>query len=46
MEKRNKIIYWVATTLLCLGMLGSVISQILHVKEMNELIAHLANNKL
>lgn len=40
MEKRNKIIYWVATALLSFGMLGSGISQILHVKEMNELIAH------
>lgn len=40
MEKRNKIIYWVSTGLLSVGMLGSGISQILHVKEMNELIAH------
>lgn len=40
MEKRNKIIYWAATLLLSVGMLGSGISQILHVKEMNELIAH------
>jgi uncharacterized membrane protein len=40
MTKRNKIIYWVATALLSFGMLGSGISQILHVKEMNELIAH------
>jgi uncharacterized membrane protein len=40
MEKRNKIIYWVATALLCFGMTASGISQILHLKEMNELIAH------
>lgn len=41
MEKRNKIIYWVATALLCFGMTASGISQILHLKEMNELISHL-----
>jgi uncharacterized membrane protein len=40
MEKRNKIIYWIATALLCFGMLASGISQILHVKEMDELIIH------
>ena len=40
MEKRKKIIYWVATALLSFGMLGSGISQILHLKEMNELITH------
>lgn len=39
MEKRNKIIYWVATTLLCAGMTGSGISQILHLNDMNELTA-------
>jgi uncharacterized membrane protein len=40
MTKRNIIIYWVATALLSFGMLGSGISQILHVKEMDELITH------
>lgn len=40
MEKRNKIIYWVSTALLCFGMLGSGISQLLQIKEMNELISH------
>ncbi len=40
MEKRNKIIYWVATALLCFGMTASGISQILHVKEMSDLITH------
>ena len=40
MEKRNKIIYWIATALLCFGMTASGISQILHLKEMNELISH------
>jgi uncharacterized membrane protein YphA (DoxX/SURF4 family) len=39
MEKRNKIIYWVATALLCAGMTGSGISQILHLNDMNELIS-------
>ncbi len=37
---RNKVIYWVATGLLSVGMLGSGISQLLHVKEMDELITH------
>jgi uncharacterized membrane protein len=40
MEKRNKIIYWITTALLCFGMTASGISQILHLKEMNELITH------
>jgi hypothetical protein len=38
--KTSKIIYWVATSLLAFGMLASGISQILHLKEMNELITH------
>ena len=37
---KNKIIYWTATALLSFGMLGSGISQILHVKEMDEIIIH------
>lgn len=41
MEKRNKIIYWTFTALLCFGMTASGISQILHLKEMNEIITHL-----
>jgi uncharacterized membrane protein len=40
MKNRNKIIYWISTALLSFGMLGSGISQVLHVKEMNELITH------
>jgi uncharacterized membrane protein len=40
MTKRNKIIYWVATGLLAFGMLASGLSQLFHVKEMNELITH------
>ena len=40
MKNTNKIIYWTATALLSFGMLGSGISQLLHVKEMDELITH------
>src|SRR3989344_581739 len=36
----HKIIYWLATGLLSIGMLGSGFAQILHVKEMDELITH------
>ena len=39
--KRNKIIYWIATGLLCLGMLGSGIAQIIRAKEMVGIITHL-----
>ena len=41
MTKRNKIIYWIATGLLCLGMLGSGIAQIIRAKEMVGIIKHL-----
>lgn len=41
MEKRNKIIYWVATGLLALGMLASGLQQIFQTKEMVELIVPL-----
>ena len=34
MEKRNKIIYWVCTALVCFGMLGSGVQQILRTSEM------------
>jgi len=40
MKKSKIIVYWISTILLSFGMLGSGISQILHVKEMNELITH------
>jgi uncharacterized membrane protein len=40
MKNTNKIIYWVATVLLSVGMLGSGIAQLLHQKEMKELISH------
>ena len=39
--KRNKIIYWIATGLLCSGMLGSGIAQIIRAKEMVGIITHL-----
>ena len=41
MEKRNKIIYWVATALLAFGMLISGLQQILHAKEMTDMVVHL-----
>lgn len=41
MEKRNKIIYWVATALLALGMLGSGLQQIFRTKQMVDLITPL-----
>jgi uncharacterized membrane protein len=41
MEKRNKIIYWVATALLSLGMLGSGIQQVLRTKQMVDLVTPL-----
>lgn len=33
MPKRNKIIYWIATLWLCLGMLTSGVVQVIHLKE-------------
>ena len=41
MEKRNKIIYWVATALLSVGMLGSGLAQIFHAEAMVDLITPL-----
>ena len=41
MEKRNKIIYWVATALLSFGMSASGLEQIFHAKEMVALIVPL-----
>lgn len=41
MKKRNKIIYWIATVWLALGMLSSAIVQLLKVKEAVESIIHL-----
>lgn len=41
MTKRNKIIYWIATIWLSLGMLSGGIAQFLKVKETVEGVAHL-----
>jgi hypothetical protein len=41
MIKRNKIIYWVATTLLSLGMLSGGFAQIFRVKENVDGLVHL-----
>ena len=41
MEKRNLIIYWVATILFTFGMLASGISQIFRAKQMVDILAHL-----
>ena len=40
MKKISNIIYWTSTILLAFGMLASAISQLLHVKDMDELITH------
>ncbi|MCE7060244.1 DoxX family protein [Dyadobacter sp. CY343] len=41
MSRRNKIIYWVATVWLCLGMVSSGIVQLIHLKEEVDLMTHL-----
>ncbi|MBF4506909.1 DoxX family protein [Flavobacterium sp. JLP] len=41
MKKRNKIIYWIATAWLSLGMLSTGIVQLLQLKEEKEMMAHL-----
>lgn len=41
MTKRNKIIYWIATIWLALGMTSSGIVQIIHLKEEVDMMAHL-----
>lgn len=41
MEKRNKIVYWIATLWLGLGMVSTGIVQLLQVKEEADLMAHL-----
>jgi len=41
MTKRNKIIYWIATAWLALGMLSTGIVQIIHMKEEVDMMAHL-----
>lgn len=41
MEKRNKIIYWISTAWLALGMLSTGIVQLIKVKEEVDTITHL-----
>lgn len=41
MTKRNKIIYWVATIWLALGMVSTGIVQLIHMKEEVEMMNHL-----
>ncbi|MES2798226.1 MAG: DoxX family protein [Bacteroidota bacterium] len=41
MTKRNKIIYWIATLWLALGMLSTGIVQIIKIKEEADMMAHL-----
>lgn len=41
MEKRNKIVYWIATLWLALGMASTGIVQLLHVKEETDSMAYL-----
>lgn len=41
MEKRNKIVYWISTLWLALGMVSTGIVQILHLKEEADMMAHL-----
>jgi DoxX-like family len=41
MNKRNNIFYWLSTSLLCFGMLGSGIAQLMQTKDMIDLISHI-----
>jgi hypothetical protein len=41
MEKRKLIIYWIATALMSIGMLGSGIGQLLRVQAMIDLVTHI-----
>jgi uncharacterized membrane protein YphA (DoxX/SURF4 family) len=41
MTKRNKIIYWIATAWLSLGMLSTGIVQLIQLKEEKDMMAHL-----
>jgi hypothetical protein len=42
MTKRNKIIYWIATAWLSLGMLSTGIVQLIRMKEEVDMMTHLA----
>lgn len=41
MTKRNKIIYWIATLWLALGMTSTGITQIIQMKEVTDMMSHL-----
>ena len=41
MTKRNKIIYWIATIWLCLGMFSSGLVQLIRLKEETDMMMHL-----
>lgn len=41
MTKRNKIVYWISTVWLALGMLSTGIVQLLRMKEETDMISHL-----
>ncbi|WP_018627904.1 DoxX family protein [Niabella aurantiaca] len=41
MNKKNKIIYWITTAWLALGMLSTGIVQLIHQKEETEMMTHL-----
>ncbi|ABG60156.1 DoxX family protein [Cytophaga hutchinsonii] len=41
MTKRNKIIYWIATIWLALGMFSTGLVQLIHMKEEADMMAHL-----
>jgi DoxX-like family len=41
MEKKNLAIYWIATGLMSVGMLGSGLAQIIHAKQMVDLVVPL-----
>ncbi|MBB4803941.1 uncharacterized membrane protein YhaH (DUF805 family) [Flavobacterium nitrogenifigens] len=41
MSKRNKIIYWIATLWLALGMVSTGIVQLMQIKEETEMMTHL-----
>ncbi len=41
MKKRNSIIYWTATILMSVGMLGSGLAQVMHAQQMIDLITPL-----
>jgi hypothetical protein len=40
MEKRNKIIYWIATIWLALGMLAGGVQQVVHSKGYSDILVH------